>query len=72
TGHTNKRTLQLKAEQIMLLHEYITSARPKLVTARTKSSSKLLLSKLGVALSISEIQYLVETFKHLYPERHLT
>jgi integrase/recombinase XerD len=72
TGHTNKRTLQLKAEQVMLLHEYISEARIKLITQRTNNSSKLLLSKLGQPLSTSEIQYLVETFRHLHPERHLT
>jgi integrase/recombinase XerD len=72
TGHTNKRTLQLKAEQIMLLHEYMSEARGKLISTRTNNSNKLLLSKLGHALSISEIQYLIETFRHLHPERHLT
>jgi site-specific recombinase XerD len=72
SGNTNKRTLQLKAEQVMLLHGYIHEARPKLVTARTANSPKLLLSKLGQPLSIADIQYLVETFGSLYPERHLT
>lgn len=72
TGHTNKRTLQLKAGQIMLLHQYITDAREKLITQRTKGSSSLLLSKSGHPLRIDEIQYLIETFGHLYPERHLT
>jgi integrase/recombinase XerD len=72
TGNTNRRTLQLKAEQVMLLHGYINEARPKLVTARTANSPKLLLSKLGQALSIADIQYLVGTFGSLYPERHLT
>jgi integrase/recombinase XerD len=72
SGNTNKRTLQLKAEQVMLLHGYINEARPKLVTARTANSPKLLLSKLGQPLSIADIQYLVETFGGLYPERHLT
>ncbi len=69
---TNKRTLQIKAEQVMLLHEYISEARIKLITNRTKNSSKLLLSKLGQPLSTSEIQYLVETFRHLHPGKHLT
>ena len=71
TGHTNKRILQLKAEQVMLLHDYISEARPKLITART-NSDKLLLSKTGRALGVAEIQYLVETFKHLFPQKHLT
>ena len=72
TGHTHKRTLQLKAEQVMLLHEYIHEARGKLITERTGSSDKLFLSKLGAAISVSEIQYLIETFRHLYPARRLT
>jgi integrase/recombinase XerD len=72
SGNTNKRTLQLKAEQVMLLHGYIHEERPKLVTVRTANSPKLLLSKLGQPLSIADIQYLVGTFGSLYPERHLT
>ena len=72
TDKTNKRTLALKAEQVMLLHSYISEARPKLITERTGGSTKLLLSKLGRPLSIPEIQYLVETYGHLYPGRHLT
>jgi integrase/recombinase XerD len=72
TDKTNKRTLALKAEQVMLLHGYISEARPKLITERTGGSTKLLLSKLGRPLSIPEIQYLVETYGHLYPGRHLT
>jgi len=71
SGNTNKRTLQLKAEQVMLLHGYIGEARPKLVTARTGNNTKLLLSKLGQPLSVADIQYLVETFRNLYPERQL-
>jgi integrase/recombinase XerD len=71
SGNTNKRTLQLKAEQVMLLHGYINESRPKLITARTAGSTRLLLSKLGQALSVADIQYLVGTFKNFYPERQL-
>jgi integrase/recombinase XerD len=55
----------------MLLHGYINEERPKLITARTGNNTKLLLSKLGQPLSTCDIQYLVSTFKNLYPERQL-
>jgi integrase/recombinase XerD len=72
TGNTGKRILGLQAEQIMLLHEYLTQARGRLITEKTKGSSRLLLSARGTAISISEIQYLIETLKPLFPEKHLT
>jgi integrase/recombinase XerD len=72
TGHTNKRTLQLKAEQIMLLHEYLTEGRPHLVTGSVAESSKLLVTQSGQPASISDIQYVVKSFRHLFAEKHLT
>jgi integrase/recombinase XerD len=72
TGHTNSRTLPLKAEQIMLLYEYLTQAREKLITQRTRGSTRLLLSKLGEALKTEEILYIVERSKHLFPAKRLT
>ena len=72
TEKTNKRTLALKAEQVMLLHDYISVARPKLITANTGNSTRLLLSKLGQPIGIAEVQYLIGTYRHLYPGRHLT
>jgi integrase/recombinase XerD len=72
TGNTHKRVLALQAQQVMLLHEYLMQARERLMSGRTLGCRKLLLSKTGTALSISEVQYLVETFRPLFPERRLT
>jgi integrase/recombinase XerD len=72
TAKTNKRTLTLKAGQIMLLQAYINQERTLLTTARTGSSDKLLLSKLGTPISTAEVHYIVSTYGHLYPARQLT
>lgn len=71
TAKTNKRTLTLKAGQIMLLQAYINQERTLLTTART-GSSKLLLSKLGTPISTAEVHYIVSTYSHQYPTRQLT
>ena len=42
TALTNNRTLQLKAQQILLLHEYINHHRKELITFRTKEDYLLL------------------------------
>jgi site-specific recombinase XerD len=62
TGLTNSRTLPLKAEQILLIYEYINVHRIKLVTFRTKENY-LLLSKLGTATKGEDIGYLISTYQ---------
>jgi integrase/recombinase XerD len=62
TGLTNSRTLPLKAEQILLLYEYINQHRTKLTTFRTKESY-LLLGKLGTPTTSEDINYLLSTYQ---------
>jgi integrase/recombinase XerD len=61
TALTNNRTLQLKAQQILLLHEYINLHRKELITFRTKNDF-LLLSKLGTPTTSDDISYLLSTY----------
>mgnify|MGYP001290626387 CR=1 FL=1 len=68
-GKTNERTLPLKAEQILLLHRYITEVRPQLITAETNA---LVITKRGTAELGEGIHYLVTTFRKLIPNKHLT
>lgn len=65
---TNSRTLKLKPNQIMLFHKYITEIRPILKTIETDS---LILTKTGTPEKGEGISYLLETSKHLFPERNL-
>ncbi len=66
---TNSRTLKLKRKQIMLLHNYITESRIKL--NKTGPCDLLILTKLGTPETGEGISYLLETAKHLFPERNL-
>jgi integrase/recombinase XerD len=61
TALTNDRTLLLKAQQILLLHEYINHHRKELITFRTKEDF-LLLSKLGTPTTSDDISYLLSTY----------
>jgi len=76
---TNSRTLKLKPNQVMLLYKYINEIRPKLqpVVAEKRDtlrheSGALILTKLGTPEKGEGISYLLETSKHLFPDRNLT
>ena len=62
TGVTNARNLPLKAEQILLLHNYINKDRNKLKTWRNNKEN-LLLGKLGTAITKDDIDYLISTYQ---------
>jgi integrase/recombinase XerD len=66
---TNRRTLKLQAKQVFWLMKYIQEDRPKLLKIASK---KLLISKLGTEENGEGICYLIETQKHLFPNRKLT
>ena len=69
---TNSRTLKLKSKQIMLLHTYLTETRPKLEKKWNALRSEfLILTKLGTPEKGEGISYLLETAKHLFPDRNL-
>jgi site-specific recombinase XerD len=69
TAKTNARTLNLKSEQIMLLHTYLHEVREKLIKLETEN---LIITKSGTAEKGEGIHYLVSTFRHLYPSKKLT
>lgn len=68
TSKTNNRTLKLKNRQFMLFHGYINQTRPEMLKTTTDN---LIITKLGTAETGEGINYLVETFKYLFPERNL-
>jgi integrase/recombinase XerD len=62
TAITNSRILPLKAEQILILYEFINQDRNKLKTFR-RDENALLLGKLGTPITIDDINYLVSTYQ---------
>jgi len=65
---TNSRTLKLQAKQIYWLMSYLQKDRVRLLKV---ASNKLIISKLGTAESGEGICYLIETQRHLFPDRKL-
>lgn len=72
---TNRRTLKLKPNQVMLFYRYIYEARPKLLANCNEkcqtAPGEFILTKLGTAETGEGISYLLETAKHLFPDRNL-
>lgn len=62
TGITNSRILPLKANQILLLYEFINQDRNKLKTVRNDENA-LLLGKLGTPIQVDDISYLISTYQ---------
>jgi len=62
------RTLTLKPHQVMLFYEYIHKVRPALLKVDT---DRLVVTLRGTAESGAGINYLVETFKPMFPDRNL-
>ena len=62
TGITNARNLPLKAEQILLLYEFINQDRNKLKTVRNDENA-LLLGKLGTPITKEDVDYLITTYQ---------
>ena len=60
TGITNKRILDLKAEQILLFYQYLQEDREVLEKQKT---SFFLLNKLGSKITADDINYLVSTYQ---------
>ena len=62
TGITNARNLPLKAEQILLLYEFIHHDRNQLKTWRNDNEF-LLLGKLGTPVTKDDVDYLISTYQ---------
>jgi integrase/recombinase XerD len=65
---TLPRTLKMKPKQIMLFYKYIHEVRSKVIKENT---SQLILNLRGGRMTADSINYLVETFKPLFPDRNL-
>lgn len=68
TALTNNRNLPLKAEQILLLYQYINHDRTKLKTWRN-DNNKLLLGKLGTPIRTEDVDYLITTYQKQYKKK---
>jgi site-specific recombinase XerD len=71
TGITNSRNLPLKAEQILLLYEYVNQDRNKLKTFRNDQNA-LLLGKLGTPIRKEDVDYLISTYQKQSKKRLTT
>jgi len=81
TASALSRTIGLHSHQIMLLHQYITVIHPWLSARNKKQTAThqklppaehpLILTWQGTAAKGDGIQYLVSTYKHLFPGRKL-
>lgn len=68
TAKTNSRTLQLKPNQILLFHQYITEIRTKLLQGNENNA--LLIGIRGGIMSGEDItKHIKRSFKELYPTR---
>ena len=68
-GRQRARILLLQAAQVMLLHDYLTHDRPKLLKAAT---DHLLLTSRGTPERGEGVHYLIETLRPLVPGKRLT
>ena len=75
---TLPRTLKMKPRQIMLFYKYIHEIRPELWKRNTDLSTgalaqenQLILNIRGKAIKGDDVNYLVETFRYLFPDRKL-
>lgn len=64
----NGRTLKLQNNQVMLFYKYIFESRPKLLKEET---TKLFIGMRGTAENHEGVNYLVKTYKKLFPEKNL-
>jgi integrase/recombinase XerD len=63
-----KRYLELQPKQYRLIDRYIQESRKELISVET---DKLVLGKLGTPITTDDINYIVSTFKLLFPDRNL-
>jgi integrase/recombinase XerD len=65
---TNSRTLKLQSKQVFWIMNYLQEDRPKLLKVETE---KLIISSRGTAETGEGICYIIETQRHLFPEKKL-
>lgn len=64
----NRRTLELRPNQMLPIAKYIDEVRPKMLMMKT---DKLILSKLGKPISVDGIHSVIEPLKSLFPNKNL-
>ncbi len=67
--HHRNRTLTLHPEQILLLHEYISTVRAAVATPAVR---QLLLTNKGTAVKAASITEILKRYKHLIPSKRVT
>jgi integrase/recombinase XerD len=70
TPKLSRRHLELTPNQLELMEDYLANGRPRLERTGI-NTDKLILSKLGTPITVDDINYIIGTFKSLYPERNL-
>lgn len=68
SANLNRRTLELLNKQMMVFSKYINESRPKLLRSDT---DKLIITKLGKAMSVDSVQAMIEPLKGLFPDKKL-
>jgi integrase/recombinase XerD len=64
----NRRTLELRPNQMLPIAKYIDEVRPKMLMMKT---DKLILSKLGKPISVDGIHSVIEPLKSFFPNKNL-
>ena len=68
---SNRRTLELKENQLEYLMDYLSTDRPKLLAMGPIQTEKLLITKKGTVEKGEGISYLLDSQKDLFPGRKL-
>lgn len=63
------RKLQMQPKQYRIMDKYVNEARE---ATRKEETDRLLLGYRGKAITVLDINYFIETFKGLFPDRNLT
>lgn len=64
----NRRSLELRGSQIILLNKYISETRPAMLRCKKE---ELILNKLGYPISVDGINAMIEPLTALFPDRKL-
>lgn len=68
THLTNRRLMELKSKQILLMNDYLIKSRPQLLKCDT---NKLLVTKKGIAISVETINRILRPLQGLFLDRSL-
>jgi len=72
TRRTNARTLPLQASQILLLHQWLTDARPALLAKASPPANTLIISHIGTPMPVSSFVSHFRRYRPQLPEKALT